>query len=336
MKQVLMMLCMIVLTVGNAIAQIKTVKADSTESRYDLKYDSTDISLINPQIFIGQRAIYFGSKYSGLHTKRYSGFRERQEGYKPPVFTYFDVIDFEPPQTFKLKRVDNGDICYYTHFGDGIKPIMLVPYFEKHKVRVLDTEWVINDRDSIWIISDVYIKENDGIDYIATMKNDTTHITVKTLYGCKGMGRYYKLLDTYSKEEWVVDVDNSYGTFERIKIVKGEPYFIFKSTKGKSYSFNADKWDDLTYNNGLIIGKLPLFKKSDAIINIKKFGLVRWKQILNADVKIGMTKEMVLLSIGQPNQTTTDTSVTSITDIWDYGYMNVHFRNGKVFSITEF
>lgn len=335
MKKFLFMLCLIVLTTGNAVAQIKTVKAEPEETEYKLSYDSTDISLRNPQTFIGQRAIYFGSKYNGLYMKNYSNYRESQESYKPPVFTYFEVIDFEPPQTFKLKRVDNGDICYYTNLGDGISPIMLVAYFEKHKSKILNTEWIIGDRDSVWVIRDVYIKENSGIDYTATMKNDTTHINIKTLYGCRDMNRYYQLSDKYSTEEWVVDENNTYGILDKIQVVKGKVYFIFRSNSGKRYTFNADEGDKLTYNNGLMIGMLPLFKKSEAVEYIKRFGLSRWKQILNADVKIGMTKEMVLLSIGQPSQEISDTSTTGDISIWSYSYMDVYFRNGKVFSITE-
>lgn len=337
MRKFLFVLCLIALTTGNnAVAQIKTVKAEPEDAEYKLRYDSTDISLRNPQKFIGQRAIYFGSKYNGLYIKDYSNYRESQESYKPPVFTYFDIIDFESPQTFKLKRVDNGDICYYTNLGDGISPIMLVAYFEKHKNKVLNTEWTIGEKDSIWVISDVYIKENNGIDYTATMKNDTTRMTVKTLYGCRKMDRYYQLSDKYSTEEWVVDENNTYGILDKIQVIKGKVYFIFKSKSGKHYTFNADEGDKLTYNNGLMIGMLPLFKKSDAVEYIKRFGLLRWKQILNVDVKIGMTKEMVLLSVGQPSREISDTSTTGDISIWSYGDMDVYFKNGKVFSITDY
>lgn len=69
MRKFLSVLCLIALTTGNAIAQIKTVKAEPEETEYKLSYDSTDISLINPQTFIGQRAIYFGSKYNGRYIK---------------------------------------------------------------------------------------------------------------------------------------------------------------------------------------------------------------------------------------------------------------------------
>lgn len=322
----------VLLTILNASAQIKVVRSENSAKQDVVKYDSTDISLINPEKYIGQTAIYF--KRNGLFVKDYKSFGGTKV-YKAPVFSYFNIIGFEPPQTFKLQRVDNGDVCYYTHFGDGTKPIILTTHFECHKNRLLNTEWAIDDRDSIWVISDVYIKEDNGIDYTATMKNDTAHITIKTLYGCRNMDYYHQLSKKYSQEEWVVDENNAYGRFEKMQVVKVKVWFIFKSSIGKHYAFNADKGGKSTYNNGLTIEMLPLFKKSEAINHIKEFGLTRWKQILNADVKLDMTEKMILLSVGSPNHRISDTSVTGTVNIWEYGYMDVYFRNGKVFSIVR-
>ncbi len=62
---------------------------------------------------------------------------------------------------------------------------------------------------------------------------------------------------------------------------------------------------------------------------VSQYGRENWKLIARGDIKRGMTREMVRLSLGNPKTTKT----IHIFDQWIYENKYLYFRNGKLFKI---
>ena len=155
------------------------------------------------------------------------------------------------------------------------------------------------------------------------------------------------------------------GFFEKQKREAVGDYFVFANKilesstdieTGKIITnTTAQKWEcvDLTieekyYNLALVI-KNPLgekttivhgtvfgkhkgraYKLADAETYKTKFGLTNWLKILDGQVVIGFTEEMVLLSWGKPE----DINRASYGDQWVYDGQYLYFENGKLKSFN--
>lgn len=308
-------------------AQVKIIHEDTipTEKEAVYKYDSTDISDLRPERYIGQKVILYQNK--GVLQYDWDN-----KSYKAPLFTYFEITKFTRPQTFEMKRCDNGDICHFVFFGDGVKPVMAVGYIEYITKIRNKSKWIIERKDGVWEITDTWLGEG-GLRHKLNLIGDTVSTTLQTLWSAKEYNHYLDVMDKYRNKEWVIDENNTYGQVDTIKVVKGTPFLIFKDYKGNLYSFDMDR--DGGDRHYISIGDLPFFTKSDGVKYSHKFGLVRWKQILSGHVRIGFTKEMVALAIGYPDNTNSITNAYNNTNIWNYGtgLETIIFTNGRVSEI---
>lgn len=325
-----LMLCLLALITRDLNAQIKTIYPDTITSQKEeiALYDSTNISTFKGKQYIGQRGIFYHNVAAKmLYTKDLKSFGGEKK-YDAPLFTYFDVVRFNPPQEFELKRVDNGDVCFFTSFGDGTNPIILIPYYEQLKRTHTNTYRIIDDKDGVWRIDDIYLKSN-GLKYLLEKEGDTIKIELGTLYGTLSYSNIKnEIKNKYSNMEWVVSNENDYGKYDTIYVEKGIPFCIFKNRNGDSYRFRIERTLKPT-------DLLPRFTKDEALKYIPKFGLKRWKEIINADVKIGMTKEMVILSVGTPIEVIKITDIAGKSENWRYCNMEVFFINDRVKQIIE-
>ena len=73
-------------------------------------------------------------------------------------------------------------------------------------------------------------------------------------------------------------------------------------------------------------GKNQVYTWKKAEIYKTKFGLVNWHIILDREVKIGFTEEMVILAWGEPNSI----NRASYGDQWVYDDQYLYFENGKL------
>lgn len=324
MKQLLSLL--LLMTPCMITAQVKVIPSDTLplERKPVYQYDSTDISTIHPEKYIGQKVILYQNK----GVLRYGW---DNKTYDAPLFTYFEITGFKAPQTFQMKRCDNGDECSFDFFGSGVKPVMAVGYYESIAKARDKSRWIIKGKDGVWQIVDTWLGEG-GIRHKLELVGDTLSISLQTLWGQKSYAHYVDMMDRYRNDEWVVDENNSYGRVDTIKVINGTPYLVFKDGRNKTYTFDMSRAQGRHY---ISIGDLPFFTKSDGVKYAHKYGITRWKQILSGDVKIGFTKEMVALSIGYPNQSASKTNAYDDMDIWEYGtgLETIVFKNGKVCEI---
>lgn len=330
-----MMLCLVALITGRLNAQIKIKHSDSNIQNDEKveRYDSTDISIYQPNKYIGQKVILYQNP-GALYTKDYRAF-DGKKTYKAPLFTYFEVVGFKPPQEFELKRLDNNDICFFTHFGDGVKPVMAVGYYEDYTQKFMNSSWCIAEMDGVFEVVDIWLRDGGISQRLQSVSYEMESIELNTLWGHKKYDNYIKYISNYKNEDWILDVDLTYGSVDTIEVKKGIPYLVFKSKNNNKYYFDIDKSIESHMEHSLLIGLLPFFTKETSDFNLKKFGSKRWREILNNDVSIGMSKEMVLLSIGKPMDTKRITDSSGVAESWYYHSKNIFFVNNIVKSITD-
>lgn len=319
----------------SAEAQIK-IKETATKPQQEttMKYDSTDVSMTYPERYINQRVIYY-QKTALLYTKDYRSFGGQKE-YEAPLFTYFTINSIKRNEV-ELKREDNGDICYYYHHGDGVKPIMAVGYYENY-VRIMQGSlWCVDEYDGVFEIVDIWLREGGISQTLQSTTSDTTRFELKTMYGQKSYNRFLEYLDKFKGQKWVLDSDMTCGTVDTIIVKKGTPYITFNADNGKTYDYYIDySKEDFTkiFN---VLG-LPKYTITDQERYIKKFGKHNWMNILSGTVKVGMTAEMVLICWGAPTNNVNITDQLGDYDTWIWEHLNkrVMFVNGKVHTITSY
>lgn len=313
-------------------AQIKT-SIQNQELKKIVEYDSTDISIICPEKYINQEVIYY-QKTALLYTKDYGSLGGQKE-YKAPLFTCFIITNIKGQQV-ELKRVDNNDICYYTHFGDGVKPVMAIGYYERYVNQMKGSLWCINDYDGIFQIVDIWLRSG-GITQTLQKQGDTLKIELNTMYRQKPFKQYLDYLNKFKGKKWVLDSDMTCGEVDTLVVRKGIPYIIFKSDNGKSFEYYIDySIQDFT-DNFNVLG-LPHYTQEEQERYIRKYGKINWINILNRSVVKGMTKEMVLLSLGIPTDNVNITDPIGNYDTWHWEHLGIEvmFVNGKVHTITEY
>lgn len=300
-----------------------------TKPNSQSKPDSTDIDIVQGQKYVGDTVILYQNKQV-LNTNKYDSFRGKS--YDGPLFAYFKVTEFNAPQQFGIKELETGETYYFNFFGQGVKPVMSVKYYQSYKSHKLGSEWCLAGKDGVWRIIDVWLEEG-AIAQTLQCVGDTTTTTQRTMWGDKFYAHYLEYINLYKGKQWVVDSDNIYGVVDTIVVKKGKPLLAFKDGKGNQYLFDIDKSKDSPMPHCLSIGLLPTFTKEDAQKYIRKFGLVRWKDILSATAKVGMTEEMLYLAIGKPIEVNTIESQHSIKKILHYYTQKIIVSNGKVVEI---
>lgn len=318
-------------------AQINIHRSDTIPTKEEeiARYDSTDVDIWHkPERFIGQKVITF-QKGSPIFIKDY---REigGQRVLNVPLFTYFEIVGIER-QEVKMKNIETGEICYYFHTGDGVKPIMAVGYIERIMRNYMNSLWCIDDKDGLYKIIDIWLAEG-GMRYKLSSLDHEDEFELKTLYGCKSIEPFYEYIEKYKEERWILDGDFHIGSVDRIEVRKGQPHLVFKDDSQTYHSFylhNPIKPNEY-FPDGLHYGNLPKYKEVDHKKYLKQFGKIYWVNILNGTVCLNMTQEMVRLAYGNPPEVFTEKDSSGIIDIWKYANKHITFINGKVTHITDF
>ena len=114
------------------------------------------------------------------------------------------------------------------------------------------------------------------------------------------------------------------GKWKSVDLTIEKKYFtlslILQNEKGEKIPLSLDNM----YNTYFI------FLAEDAEKYKKRFGDENWTKILNGKVVVGFTKEMVLLSWGEPKKI----NRTSYGDQWVYDGQYLYFENGKLKSFN--
>ena len=177
-------------------------------------------------------------------------------------------------------------------------PFIVVGYFEKQKRLFVGKEFVFKD------------SEFEGAADIQTGKT----VTIRT-------GQKWKCTDlTINDENYKLTLifENSLGekTAEKFDRVVTEYWNLFTD-----YEEYADT--DVFYNA----------KKADNYK--KKFGVENFNTILQGKIKIGMTKEMCLLSWRKPKYINKTISSGNKSEQWIYQNNDLHFVNGILTTIIK-
>lgn len=318
-------------------AQINIHRSDTIPKKESivLQYDSTDVDIwMDPERYIGQKMIYY-QKGSPLYVKDY---RELggQKILNIPLFTYFEFLG-NNRQEVKLRNIETGEICYYYHTGNGIKPIMAVGYIEKITRLQMNSLWCIEKRDGVFKVVDMWLAEG-GIKYRLKSLYDGSEIELKTLYGCNAFSPYLRYVDKFKGERWILDNDFHIGTVDSIEVRNGQPYLIFRDDKGNSYDYylTQPREPNMYFPDGLHYGNLPMYCEADHKKYLKKFGKIYWVNIVGGIVSLGMTPEMVRMAYGDPDKIISMTDSSTGMTQWQYTSKILTFVNGKVKDIIDF
>lgn len=317
-------------------AQINIHKSDTipTKKMEIARYDSTDVEIWHkPERFIGQKVITF-QKGSPIFVKDYQKIGG-QRVLNVPLFTYFEIVGIER-QEVKMKNIETGEICYYFHTGDGVKPIMAVGYIEKMMRNYMNSLWCVDDSDGLFKVIDIWLAEG-GIKYKIKSLENEEECELKTLYGCKPIEPFYRYIDKFKEGRWVLDGDFHIGTVDKIEVQKGQPYLVFKDDTQALHKFFLQS--PITPNDyfpdGLYYGNLPRFREEDHKKYLKQFGKIYWVNILSGTVCLKMTQEMVRLAYGDPQKVFSQEDKAGVIDIWTYSNKHITFVNGKVSAVTD-
>lgn len=336
MRQILLFLeCVISVVIMDAQINIHRSDTIPTKKVEIARYDSTDVEIWNrPERFIGKKVITF-QKGSPIFVKDYREFGG-QKVLNVPLFTYFEILGIER-QEVKMRNTESGEICYYLHTGDGVKPIMAVGYIEKIMRNYMNSLWYLDEKDGLYEVTDIWLAEG-GIKYKIKSLDNEEECELKTLYGCQSIQPFYRYLDKFKEDKWVLDSDFHIGIVERIEVQKGQPYLVFKDNSQTLYRFYLHtpiKPND-HFPDGLYYGNLPQYKEDDHKKYLQQFGKIYWVNILNGTVCLKMTQEMVRLAYGNPQEVFSQTDPEGVIDIWKYSNKSITFVNGKVTKITDF
>ena len=323
--------CLIGLTVT---AQIKIHRSDTLQALNVkvARYDSTDLSNFQTERFIGQRVITYQRNGSPLYVKDPTGF-DGKRVIDVPLFTYFEYLGYNK-QEVTLRNEATGEICYYYHTGDGIKPVMAIGYIEKVTRDRLNSLWFVKDRDGVYQVVDVWLKEG-GIAQKLQCKDNGDEFDCSSLIGCTRLDPFLKYIEAFKGKSMLLNSAFEQGAVSSIEVRKGKPYLIFLSQSGKKYSYNLMPPKECYGENGLYMGNLPRFTAEDHARNIKKYGKINWVNIVDGVIKLGMTQEMVRLAYGDPDKIISVYDTTGNAVNWDYGSKLILFINGKVKQITD-
>ena len=215
----------------------------------------------------------------------------------------------------------------------------------------------------IWLKSET----NDTVLIIKEYRLNPT----KTLYPFIVKGFYEKELKTYvEKKLFVYDNPNKYidvNTGELISPQIGdiwyckdiyyidipnycvlEPYFFLTNGKNEikvelgkllESGFITLKQLDILYKNWLIENETIKNKNTKQAFNRQKncekyFGTDICNKLLNGKIEIGMTKEMILYTFGEPYRSYTIKTASDTKEIYSYGGTIIYFTNGIITTIT--
>ena len=312
MKKVLLLLLVMMCTMNIAAQenpiQITTTEIAETKKEATKPYDSLKNFLgKNVYEYIGQE-LYLKGKHEKLREYGYADFH----------------IDYEkstsPTNASNVYKCCNKYYSKYTSLEGKYFNVIAV-----HEDSEGEIYLELKEKESEDII---YFK------YRTTYENSFPFIVV---------GFFKKRKDSLINQEFVFknnilkgSTDNETGN-----VVKTVPNQIWKCTdltiEQKNYKLalvikNAfGETTTISYNS--VFGEYSkgrVYTKKEANNNKQRFGKTDWLTILSSKVKVGFTKEMVLLSWGKPDKVNT----SSYRDQWVYGSQYLYFKDGEMKSFN--
>ncbi len=304
--------------------QIKTTKPAAKFEQVDkTPYDSTVNFLVEePQKYIGQD-LYLKGMSETLRKYGYSGF----------------VLDYKEPTSGNKKNVYKCCDSYgslYTELVEKYFTVLEVIKHPKGESGDSSDELLYGKK---WFLK---LKEKESGDtiyfeYDSRFEHSFPFVVVgfyeKLKKNCQGK-KY--VLGKSTTDLYLDEIDVHTGkkiTFnpgekwECIDVTVEEKYyylsFLLKDKLGQTFTVNYEYFiGDNKYHD--------IFTDTENDKYEKKFGKINWTKILNNEVLIGFTEEMVNLSWGKPEKITK----TSFGDRWDYYEKYLYFEYGKLKSIN--
>lgn len=307
-------------------SQITTTKiVESKEKKSSKPYDSIQNFLGNDVYkYIGQD-LYLKSKPESLRKFGYDIFlldytkNKFEKGnvykccdgynskYETLASKYFQVLDvLKHPKAnqneylygekyyLKLKERETKDTVYFEYSAKHKRsfPFLVKGFYEKQKKKIIGEKIILTDK----ILSETL--NTDLLDI-----SNREKIIIKT-------GETWKCVDLTIEE-------NFYSLAIVIENSKGNKTLI---------PFDKDYFHECYYN----CNNKSVYSLTEANKYIKKFGTSNFNLILKGKIKIGMTKEMIMLSWGEPKKI----NRASYGDQWVYENQYLYFKEGKLSSFN--
>ena len=317
MKKILFILMVIFVTTFTSYAQITIMSAFEKKAE-PVEYDVTKnfLGTENVESYVGQ-VLYVNGKSEQLQGFGYENFKVRKVRYydfdnrygKPSVESpyntkyedlfgkYFKVLNVDKDETgenyyvFTLQNRDNeNDIVYFNYAGEFecFFPFIVVSHFE----------WC---RDNL-------IGKKYFLTY--TLKDDKIH------------GRGTNNTDFLNGESIIHNIND---VWECVDVTIESKYYDFvmllKNKNGKVITYDIE-WIDKKIDEEVSI------LTENAYHNlVTKYGVEMVNVMRNHRIKIGMNKELLIMSWGKPDKINSNSYGA---DQWVYGTQCVYVNNGKV------
>jgi hypothetical protein len=301
-------------------SQVKITK--SIENEKEIKTNNNYDSLKNflgkePNKYINQK-LYLKEKPLGLRTFGYEGFllsyKPSKGGFNYPKLNYKCINsndDFTPYDSIAGKYFDVIDVINYPYLNSFYDDRVLLKLVESSSKDTLYYVYKFNLSENTFPFLVVGYYEKLKLKYI----NQSYVFCTKYFQGSKD-AITGKILNIKPDIKWKckdVTLDDKYYNIQLVftneinETVLADYEYLFE-LGGKSQVYD--------------IKRAESFKK--------KFGVSNWYLILNREVKIGFTEEMVKLSFGEPIKI----NKASYGDQWVYKDQYLYFENGKLKSFN--
>lgn len=128
-------------------------------------------------------------------------------------------------------------------------------------------------------------------------------------------GESIRLIQLYDEDTWIASYKSDTGFIKEVYIVNSDEYVKFKAGA-----------------KSVIPAKKTLTSSERKTIFIKQYGSVYGSAVADYKIKIGMTKEMVIMSWGKPNKVNRTVTANLVSEQWVYETAYLYFTNGKLTS----
>ena len=306
-----MLKCVFLLTqiffVLNSFSQISTTSTQKKEIQ-TIAYDSTKNFLgENVMAYIGQD-LYVLPKSESLSSFGYEGFlidynkssfdetnvfqccQSHNSKYESLVGKYFSVINVIPHPKQKSSSVYKGMFFLKLRMKETGQ-IVYFNYKHKHSFPFIVVGYFEKTK-----------KEYENKDFV--LRGVNWEGSEPILNVSNGVAA-----NIVSGSNWTcsdVTIDDKYGDFS----------LVLSDSTNQKILFPVDRVNQTKF----------IFDKKDADDYKKKYGDELWLVILKGEVKVGMTKEMAMLSWGKPKKV----NVASYGDQWVYGSKYLYFDENGV------
>lgn len=309
---------------GVTFSQISTTKIIEKEVEKTVKsYDSTANFLCQDAVLYEGQELYLLGKSEGLQKYGYDGFildytkssSSLKNTYQPIMPEKESYIEYD---------IGGGKSIYDSLVGKYFKVLKVHRHPDAEK-----REFLYGDKFYLELKEK---KSGDIVyfEYDAKYEHSFPFLVV---------GYYENLKNKYVGSSFVISTKYFEGTEDFVtgKVIHNKPGQKWKCTDitieekyfNISLVFINDLGEQVLADHEYLFelgGKSQVYTAQDADKYKTKFGVTNWHIILNREVKIGFTQEMVRLAWGEPK----DINKASYGDQWVYDDQYLYFENGKL------